>query len=505
MRDRFLALSLAGCLLLSGCGRVAPDPAQSAEPSPDAAVETPVPQETRVFTLPADPVGGWNPYVGSQSGNMTLAPLLYESLFELDGTITWHPLLAKSAEASENGLVWTVILREGVTFSGGQTLDAKTAAAAVNAARDKKSVYATRLSGVKSVAAEDEYTLTFTLSAPNARLPALLDFPIALVKGEEVYGTGPYEVGEGKLVARTGWWRGLDLPLQGLELMDISDAAALVTAFNAGSLSLAATDPTGSDSLGYAGTYQSWEYPTSNMLYLGFQCGKGLCKSAEFRRLVSRALDREALTAQALDRHAAAAALPAPASAGLYDAATARALDFDREAVAQALDELGYTLGEDGVRQSRWGRVSLKLVANADNAYKERLAQWIAQALGEMGMEVKVEALPWEEYTKALEKGDFDLYLAECRLTGDLDPTPFLTRGSGLYYGGFYDKELTGALYTARLTGEWEDFYTRWADQAPMAVICFKNAQMLTQWGQVEGADPTQGDLFYHFENWTIR
>ena len=502
MRKELFCLPLAACLALTGCGRgEAP-----ASPSPEfALVEAAQPEVARQdFTLPADPAGDWNPYAGGKGSNMTLAPLIYESLFELEGDFSWDPLLAKEATASEDGLTWTVTLQEGVSFSNGQALDAKTALASVNAARDSKSGYAPRLAGVRSVTAGDDNTLTFTLAAPNARFPALLDFPIALVDKAGVWGTGPYVVEGDRLVARDGWWRGLSVPLAEIPLLEMPDAGALAAAFSTGQLSLAAIDPTGSDVLGYGEGSQSWPYATSNVLYLGFQCAKGPCKSPEFRRLVSQAIDREGLAAQILMGHADPATLPAPVSSGLYEANTAQALALDIDAAAQALDELGYTLGDDGLRKSGRQDLSLSLAVNSDNVYKERLAQAISEGLEQLGVTVEVKTLAWEDYKKALEKGDFDLYLAECRMTGDLDPTPFLTSGSGLHYGGFYHKELTGALGEARKTGEWQDFYDLWAQQVPLAVLCFKNAQLLTQWGQVEGADPTQGNLFYHIQNWHI-
>lgn len=504
MREKWLALPLAGCLLLAGCKSGTVPVAQSPSPAPEQTEQAPVLQEVRAFTLPVDPTGGWNPYVGSKSGNMTLAPLVYESLFALDGSFAYHPLLARTASASEDGLVWTVTLQAGVSFSNGQSLDARTAAAAVNAARGQKSAYAARLAGVKKVTAQGEDALVFELSAPNARFPALLDFPIALVAGEAVYGTGPYVVTEDKLVARSGWWRALALPLAEIPLLSIGDADALAAAFNANQLSLAADDPTGSQSVGYAGNYESWEYATSSMLYLGFQCGKGPCRDAAFRQAVNRAMDRGGLVEQALMGHAVASALPAPAASALYDEQAARDLSWDPEAAAAALDELGYTMGEDGWRRSGRKNLSLSLLVNSDNAYKETLAQAVAQALGQLGIEVKVNSLAWEEYKKALDRGNFDLYLAECRMTGDLDPSPFLTKGSGLYYGGFQSGELAQALADARRTGQWASFYGLWAQEAPLAVLGFKNAQMLTQWDQVAGADPTQGNLFYQFENWQI-
>ncbi len=503
MRKTLICLALAGCLALTGCGGAREEAAPSPSPAPGQTDPLPL-RPAQAFALPVDPAGGWDPYGGSKSGNMALAGLVYEGLFELDRAFQYHPLLATGASVSEDGLVWTVRLRGGVTFSNGRALDAQTALAAVEAARGDKSVYAARLAGVKGVSAQGEDALAFTLSAPNARFPALLDFPIALAEGEAVWGTGPYVPEEGRLTARSGWWRGLSLPLDQIPLAEVSDAGALMAAFNAGLVSLAAADPTGADALGYTGACQSWEYPTSGLLYLGFQCTRGPCRSAPFRRLVSQAVDREDLVSRVLSGHAVPATLPAPADSGLYAPGTAQTLALDQAAATQALDQLGYPLAEDGLRRDGRHDLRLTLVVNSDNVYKAQLAQSIADSLGRLGVTVEVKTLAWEEYRRALERGEFDLYLAECRLTGDLDPSPFLTPGSGLYYGGFSDEALTQALAAARQTGTWEEFYEQWAQTAPLAVLCFKNAQLLTWWGQVEGAEPTQGNLFYHLENWRI-
>lgn len=491
-----LAFAL-GLALLAGCQKSpAPTPAP-AEPSPSA---TPAPAPVKqVFTLPVDPVGGWDPYVGSQSGNMSLVPLLCESLFELDESFQPQPVLAKSAQVSEDGLVWTVTLRDGVTFSNGQVFNAAMAAQAVKAARGEKSVYRARLAGVKNVVAQEGETLVFTLSAPNAKFPALLDFPVALVDGDgTVWGTGPYVLSENKLVARADWWQGKALPLSEIPLEEITNDDDLITAFRSGVLSAVAADPTGAATLGFSSTAQNWEYATSNMLYLGFQCARGPCRQAAFRRAVNQALDRSDLTLRVLQGHATPATLPSPV------AAESEKLKHDPQAAALALDELGYALDQEGRRSKGRTALSLTLVVNSDNPFKESLARTIAQELEGLGIQVEVRSLGWTEYQKALEAGQFDLYLAECRLTGDLDPSPFFTKGSGLCYGGFSSKDLSAALAEARKTGEWEAFYTRWGEDAPLAVIGFKHAQLLTQWGQVTGASPTQGNLFHRFETWSI-
>lgn len=494
-----LALALAGALL-AGCQRgPAPSPAPSpAEPSPTAA-PTPAPVK-QVFTLPVDPVGGWDPYVGSQSGNMSLLPLICESLFELDGSFQPQPVLAQGAEVSEDGLTWTVTLRGGVIFSNGQVFNAAMAAQAVKAARGEKSAYRARLAGVKNVVAREGETLVFTLSAPNAKFPALLDFPMALVDEDgTVWGTGPYVLSDHRLVARADWWQGKALPLQEIPLEDITNDGDLIAAFRSGALGVVAADPTGAATLGFSSTAQNWEYVTTNMVYLGFQCARGPCRQGAFRKAVNQALDRSDLTLRVLQGHATPATLPSPVAAS-----GAGGLDYDPAAAALALDELGYAPDQEGRRSKGRTALSLTLVVNSDNPFKEELARTVAQELEGLGIQVEVRSLGWTEYQKALEKGEFDLYLAECRLTGDLDPSPFFVKGSGLCYGGFSSKALSAALAEARKTGEWEGFYTQWGEDAPLAVIGFKHAQLLTRWGQVTGASPTQGNLFYHFETWSI-
>lgn len=502
MRKRLFAVAAVLALALSGCHY---DPGRGATPSASPSVEpTAAPAISEVFTLPLDPTGGWDPYSGSKSGNMALLPLVCESLFALDGSFAPQPLLAQSGQVSEDGLSWTVRLRTGITFSDGQALDAQAVAQAVNAAKGAKSVYAGRLSGVKKVSAQEDGTVLFQLSAPNAGFLGLLDFPIALVSEGHVLGTGPYVVEEGALVARSGWWRGLELSLASIPLKEVGDADALVADLNAGNISLAAADPTGTDAVGHSGNCQSWEYPTSTMVYLGFRWGKGPCKSPEFRQAVSWAIDRGQLARQAFSGHAVAAALPIPPGASRYDRTLAAQADYDLQAAEQTLEELGYRLGEDGLRYQGKQPLALRVLVNADNPSKQAAAQAVADALGGLGVQTEVRALTWEEYKKALEKGDFDLYVGESRLAGDLDPGAFLTPGSGLCYGGFSSPTLTQALQEARRTGQWGEFYDQWTQQLPVTALCFKNAHLLTRWGQVEGASPTQGNLFYQFENWHI-
>ncbi len=500
MSKRALAAAAALCLALGGCHY---DAAPPPTPTPTPAPSAPPAAVRETFALPADPGGSWDPYGGERGANQALLGLVCESLYTLDGSFAAQPLLALEGQPSQGATVWTVKLRREPRFSNGEALTAQVVVGAVNAARGAGSLYARRLAGVRAVEAADEETVVFRLERPNADFPALLDFPIALVAGEEVLGTGPYRVGQGELVARSDWWRGLSLPVASIPLKEVGDAAALAADLSAGTVSLTALDPTAEDAPGYEGSCQSWEYPTSTMLYLGFRCGGGAAGEAELRRAASLALDRGELL-RALGGHGWPAALPVHPNAARYDQTLAGTLGGDPAGAEALLDQLGWLRGEDGVRRRNGRVLSLTLLVNDDNAGKVRLAQAAAEQLGQVGLTVEVRALDWEAFQKALAAGTFDLYLAECRLTGDLDPGGLVTQGSGLSYGAAPSEALLQALGEARSTGEWGGFYAQWAQELPQAVLCFKNAVMLTRWGQVRGAAPTQGNLFDQFHNWQI-
>lgn len=501
-----VALTAALAVNLTACHLRSPEtvPSPSLEPTPPLPSSSLAPTVNHPFTLPLDPQGTWNPYLGSRSTNMTLASLIYDSLYELDERFEPRPVLAQGAAPSEDGLTWRIELKSGVTFSNGANLDAAAVCAALNAAKGEKSLYATRLTNVRSITSDGENTVVFHLKTKNRDFLSLLDIPVALVAKEAVYGTGRYVLEGERLLARTDSWRGsTEIPAE-IGLTTISTADEMIAAFDSGKLGLVASDPTGADALGFSGSYQTWEYPTTTMLYLGFRRNSGVCQSPEVRAALSLAVDRANLVNDVLGGHASIATLPAPPTAKRYDQAAAKSLSYDPLAAATALDTMGYSLGEDGIRRAGKRPLALTLLINSGNAFKEKLSAAIAEDLEGLGIQVTVTALPWEEYKKALNSGEFDLYLGETRLTGDLDLTGFFTAGSGLCFGGAPDKTLVDALESARATGDWAAFYQVYTERPPFVTLCFKTGAALTQWGQVSGLKPTQGNLFYQIENWTF-
>ena len=149
----------------------------------------------------------------------------------------------------------------------------------------------------------------------------------------------------------------------------------------------------------------------------------------------------------------------------------------------------------------------MTLVVNSDNEARQGAADILAAALGELGVGVTVNTLPWEGYTAALSAGQFDLYLGEVALTGDFDPAPLLA--GGLNYGGYENWELgqaladwRGAQGDARVQAA-AALWARFAQEAPAAPVCFQRGSLLVRWGMASNLQPTRGNPFYRMEEWT--
>lgn len=489
MKYRLLAGALALALLLSACGSE-PTPVPTPAPTP-----TPAPV-AREFVLPCYAAASLHPITGESKTNFALSSLVYEGLFRLNNVFEPEAVLCQAYSCSENGLTW-IFTPADRRFSDGSPVTAAEVASSLLLAKES-SLYASRLTDVRSIRAVDGQVI-LTLSRPRGGLPALLDIPIVKEQGEGLppLGTGRYLYSKEEndtVLLRTGV--GADALPERISLADMWGADDLISAFDTHEISLVTADLTGTDSLGYSGDYEAWDYPTTHMVYLGFRTDQGFCRDAVLRSAISRTLDRETIVTALYSRHAVAAALPCHPESSGYHHQTAQSLSYDLSLAQQILTEGGYTLSDEGLHKGR-SRVRLTLLVNTDNATRLSVANYLAQEMEKLGLAVTVKGLPWADYLTALKTGSFDLYLGETLLPGDFDLTPLLEPKGTLNYGRWSDRETTALLAALRQTQqEGAPFALHFAQILPFAPICFKNHSVLTQWGQVTGLTPTRGDPF---------
>lgn len=498
-----LLLSLAAC----GGGEGAAASSSSASSSEDGGQEEVRAPVTTPFTLAVYPEFSLHPTLAVNRANLTLAPLLYEGLFELDATFQAQPVLCKSYTVSEDKLVWTFTLQAGVTFSDGTPLTGQAVADALNLARSERGRFQERLADVTAVTASEEEPgqVVVTLRRPHGSLPLLLDIPIALGDGDRPAGTGPYMLSGNDdsltLTARPGWWRKESgRPVQVIYLHTISKSDEMIYAFDAGEISLVDVDLMATNAMGYGGNYQTWDYAATDFLYLGFNTQEGLCRSPEVRRTLALAVDQIAIGSTIYANHAASAWLPVHPDSALYiPHALSAAPGYDPEGLAAGMEELKLQGKE------------LVFLVNSENTAKASAAQLIAYQLETAGFAVDLRQLSFDEYAAALSAREFDLYLGETVLTADFDLSALLGSTGALNYGGWRHEQADGLLDALRAAptegraAAAEQLFDLFNEQLPVVPILFKNGSVLTQWGRLSGLSPVRNNVFYQLKNWSIK
>ena len=550
---KILALILSPCMMLSlaSCGQG--DGSQSAGGSGgDVSIRagsesegTGAIAQTNAITLAYYSSEGLHPYTCDNAANQVIADLIYEPLFEINDSFAVEPCLALSctsnvisasgptAEDVDEGdagegdqpsgseeetakskkskiageTVCTIQLRDDVKFSNGSAMTAADVVYSLEQAAKSNSIYADRLSNMKSVQASGSNTVVITLNAADAAFESLLDIPIVSsgTGGDRFpVGTGPYQVKTKdnkaqKLTQNTSWWQGSSLPVDEIGLYAAEDSDMLIFGFGSGAVSMVATDLTGTGSLTYTGEYNVVDYPTTSFIYVGCNTHSGSCQSKSFRQVLNYAFDRDTLAVKMLSGHAEVAALPVSPRSKLYDEKLAEQYAWSEEKAKTALQDASY-----------YGR-TLKLIVNSESTFKTAFAAELAKELKAVGISVEVEELAWRDFSEALEEGDFDLYLGEVKLTANFDLTELISEEGNLNYGGYSDSDLE-ELLTKFLTAPAEKraeaaskLYQAIAEEAPIIPLCFKNNSVLTHWSSEAVITPTQQNLFYHFADWDLK
>jgi len=496
-----LLLSAALLVSLTACGDGQNGSTSQSVPSSSSEETVSQSPVDTPFSLPVYLNYSLHPVLAANRANLTLAPLLYEPLFQVNGAFEAEPVLCQSYSVSEDGLIWTFRLRANITFSDGTPLTGEVVAAALEAARTPGTRYAQRLANVTAILAEEDCVI-LTLSQPNGRLPLLLDIPIALGEIDRPTGTGPYVLSGTQdapvLTARGDWWQNASRPADQIPLRPISKSDDLIFSFSSGDAALVDVDLMGTNALGYSGNYETWDYATTDLIYVGFNTASGLCRTAAVRQVLATAINRDAITQTVYANHAAATALPVHPASSLYNPEDDQALAYAPEQLAQRLEDLRLT-----------GR-TLRLLVNSENTAKVSAAKVIAYQLESAGMEVDLQQLSFEAYCAALRAGTFDLYLGETVLTADFDLSALLSPDGALNYSRWTSEEilpLLAALSAAPAGSEAAAARTLFAhlnEQVPIAPVCFKNGSVLTQWGRLTGLSPVRNNVFYHLDGWIM-
>ncbi len=487
----------AALTLLCGCGSSAGDPYQptggalyqEGETESDRSEVT-----TEQLIMPYDPERSLNPYQCTDYLNKSILSLLYQGLFAIDQDYQVWPILCRSYQISWDMKTYTIALADA-TFSDGSALTAADVVASLKEAK-KSSVYKGRFENVDKISMTKDGKVEIRLKAACENLPLLLDVPIvkeSQVDATRPLGTGPYVFQSGDqpvLQRRSGWWCSGSVPVTAgsIRLMEAGTPSELRDAFEFSNLSMVVTDP-GSDTYAdFHSDYELWESESGIFVYLACNSQSKVLSNVDLRRELLQAVDREGIVSEFYRGFATATVLPASPHFSAYHGALANQYPYEPMRLIQAVEEYRDTVNEEVI-----------LLVNGDDSIRLRVANKIAHDLNQCGLKVRVSSLPSQEYVKALEKGEFDLYLGQTRLSPNMDLSAFFAPKGSLSVGGMADVA-TYALCQEALanSGNYYNLYQKILDSGMLCPILFRSYAIYTQRGSFRGLTPARDNLFFY-------
>ena len=397
----FLLSALLALGLLSGCQSAGETP-PSAQPRAD--------DEVVIAMGPtSEPAAGFDPAYGWGAGEHVHEPLIQSTLTVTNPDLTIGGDMATSWEASEDGLTWTVTIRDDVSFTDGEALTASDVAFTYNTVKAASSVNDfTMLDFAEAI---DDTTVVFHMVTPYSIWPYTM--AIVGILPEHAYDPatyGSHPIGSGRYTL-VQWDRGQQVILEAnpnyygeapkmrrVTILFMEEDAAFL-AVQAGQVDLAYTSATYSDQSPTGYSLLSCESVDNRGINLPTE-GNPVTSDLTVRRAINIGVDRQEMIDHILNGHGTPAysvcdKLP------WYEPASQ--VDYDPEGAAALLDEAGWVLGEDGVRVKDGVRAELNILYATGDSVRQALAADLAGQLAELGFACTIEGVGWDTaYDRAL-------------------------------------------------------------------------------------------------------
>ena len=472
-------------------------------------------QADHIFSINSMPGESFDPYTTDSAWNRVAAMLVYETLVAADEDFEAQPNLITSWD-SQDGVTWTFHVDTARQFHDGGTMTAGDAVYSIELGTNGYSQYGKRFSHVTDVYTVDASTFVVQLNAPNWRFYELLNIPcieIGTAGIDHPPGTGPYMFNaRGTALVRFDDHPNADeLPLKTIHLKRYTDSEDILQAFEDSLLDMVTNNPADMSSLGYSSANLIKYVDTTNMHFLGYNYRSAIFSQPIYRALVTYAIDRDSIISTSYQGSAEAATLPIHPGSALYPRSFARTLGYSPENLATSLENAGARDDDgDGVLDLGAARGEITLLVCSDSAAKVAAARQIGNQLHSAGFLVTMMELEYEDYLKALEAGNYDIYYGEVKICNDWDITELVGANGTLNYGGVRDPNLEG--YIQAFLASTDDavqenaatLYNYLAQCAPITTICFERQQVLYHRGVLTTISPTQDNIFNRIEDWTV-
>lgn len=482
MKKRILSILLVSIMVISqAAGCTGSSGADSSNTNSDAnQTRTEADSETDSVIVAmgptSEPEAGFDPAYGWGAGEHVHEPLIQSTLTVTTADLKIDYDLATNIESSEDGLTWTVTIRDDVKFTDGKALTAEDVAFTYNTVKENSSV--NDFTMLKNAVAVNDTTIQFQMERPYSIWPYTM--AIVGIIPEHAYGPdyGNHPIGSGRYIMKQ-WDKGQQVifeanpdyygeaPKMKKVTVVFMEEDAAFAAIKAGQVDLAYTAASYSDQSIDGYKLLSFETVDNRGFNLpaipastdkdGNTTGNDFTSDVLVRRAINLGLDRDEMIDNVLNGYGTPAYSVCDKMPWYNNAAQ---VEYDPEAAAALLDEAGWITGSDGIREKNGTRAEFNLLYPASDSVRQALAADTQNQLKELGIDVTIEGVGWDTaYTRALSEPlmwgwgahtPMELYNIYHTIDGTAEYSPYANES--------VDKYMDDALAAVSL----EDSYNLW-------------------------------------------
>lgn len=387
-------------------------PGETAKGS-EAAETTADSKDSVVVTMPttSEPESGFDPAYGWGAGEHVHEPLIQSTLTVTTTDLKIDKDLATDYSASEDGMTWTVKIRDDVKFTDGEKLTAKDVAFTYNNVKEKSSV--NDFTMLKEAVAVDDTTVEFHMEKPFSIWPYTM--AIVGIVPEHAYDEnyGQHPIGSGRYIMKQ-WDKGQQVifeanpdyygeapKIKKLTVLFMEEEAALAAA-QAGQVDVAHT----------AASYADQQIGGYNLLSVasvdnrgfnlpatkpeekdGVTYGSDVTSDIAVRKAINIGIDRDEMIQNVLNGYGT----PAYSVCDKMPWYNADAqVTYDLEGAKKILDDAGWKEGSDGIREKDGVRAAFTLMYSTGDSVRQALAEDTKNQLKELGMDITTEGVGWD-------------------------------------------------------------------------------------------------------------
>lgn len=463
MKKRVLSLCLAGLMAASligcgGAGNAAETTAAAGTENSAAASEagSSEAKEELVFVNYRD-IRDLNPHL--YAGEMYAQEMLYETLVNItaDG---YEGCLAESWDISDDGKTYTFHIRDGVKFSDGEVCDANAIKANFDAIIENKDrhTWLEMMNLLVGVSAPDDKTFVIELSEPYYPLLTELGVtrPFAMISpkamkdgstkdGVNAYiGTGPYVLTDfvtdeyAVFEANENYW-GEQPKIKKITVKVIPDNQTRILALEKGEIDMifgknmidadAINQYTGNDKFTV-----SLSDPTSTRQIV-LNTTRDVLADKEVRQALQHATNKQAISDGIFY------GLEQPADTLFAKTVPYCDIDlepyaYDVELAQSMLDEAGWVVGADKIRERDGQKLNIDLLYNSDSVTEKAIAEYLQSEYQKIGISLNIHGEEEQSYRDNMKAGNFDMVFNICWGT-PYDPQSSLAAMRAPVYGDY--------------------------------------------------------------------